>query len=107
MEHFEVEDGRVTPGFEEVLAQAEIASEAPLLLSVVGEAMFDGDALALRGASGARGGEIAQAPLERLVGGDGEGAPMAESGGGADDAERAGGALLRIESGDLAESDGY
>src|SRR2546422_1061458 len=30
-----------------------------------------------------------------------------ESGGGADDAERAGGTLLRIESGDLAESDGY
>src|SRR5882672_319117 len=37
VEHFEVEDGRVTPGVEEVLAQAEIASEPPLLLGVVGE----------------------------------------------------------------------
>jgi len=63
VEHFEVENGGVAPGVEEVLAQAAIASETTLLLGMVGEAMFDGNALALRGAPGARGGEIAQAPL--------------------------------------------
>jgi len=31
VEHFEVENGRVTPGVEEVLAQAKISSETTLL----------------------------------------------------------------------------
>src|SRR5258708_35010174 len=98
MQYLEVEDGRVTPGVEEVLAQAKIASDPSLLLGVVSEPMFDGDALALGGTPRARGGEIAQAPLQWFVSGDGERAAVVESGGGADDAERTRGACVRVES---------
>src|SRR2546425_11616604 len=78
-----------------------------LLVGVVREAVFDGDALALPSAARAGVGELAQAPLERLVGGDGERAAVAGGSGGADDAKRASCTRLGIESRDLTERNRY
>jgi len=102
VEHFEVEDCSVPAGVEEVLAQHAIASEA---------ACFWRDAQSgvrwrrARVASAARAevGELAQAPLERLVGGDGERAAVADGSGSTDDTKRASCTRLWIESRDLTE----